>query len=820
MRKDLLSVTLLLILSASLSAQQRIAGVVRDADSGDPLQFANVWVKGSHKGTTSDRDGRFTLSLDAGEHTIVVSYIGYVSETRKIRIPGDSEYAFSLRQQSIEMPTVEVTPDDNPALRIIRRAIEAKKERLELLQNYSLTSHSKLRLRIRGALEEMSSRGDGVSVRLTFGGSDDDSTAAKQDSTQLLPILLETQTDAWWAKPDRYKEVVRARKQSAMVPAQANFIISAFFIIDFSADDLSFGQGVPLAGPISERGLDSYYYRLVGETMLDSTRIYQIDLSPLSSRQPLLEGTIYIADSTFSLSMVDVRLNDAALPQFFESLAFKQNFRLFDSNFWMPVDVVVDADIQIPLIGIGVGIEGFSVLQDYRINQEINEDFFDRTVIKVLKEADDRDSTYWAVNRMIPNTEEEERAYLRADTVKMQLDSLQYSVGFGDIVLGGMTGSDVAQFSFPGIIPLYRFNRVEGNALDGDFRLTLPDFPLRRVFAGGGYGFSDERWKYRFGGSVSLFDSPVLRISGSRYFERDFIDSNNDPAGEDLVTLFNLFAKYDYRDYHYRDGWQVALQYDPFLLFPMSVELRDDRFLNASKNSDWSILRQSWRYRENPPINEGRIRSVTATLSFDNRDVIDNAGRIMRFGARNHIPMLFAGQHDVDIDGRTWNILTAGGRLSGQFDLGFLGELSYSLAGDYADGALPTQLLFNLQGSMDWLAWTDRFRTLDFREFGGDRLATAKFTFNFRDWLFRASALPLLKDSGWMLTLFASGGWTQMSEATHTLQTVDVAETGNMFWEAGFRVSNIFSFLNIDLAWRLNHFREGRNFHLGLGIGM
>ncbi len=818
--KAISTVAFLLLISVPIFAQQRITGTVFDAGSGEPLQFANVWVEDSHTGTTTDRNGRFTLQLRPGSHRIVASYIGYTSRTQTVQLPSAEELTFRLPQVSIEMPTVEFSPDDNPALRIIRRAIAAKEARTERLQNYSLTSHSKLRVYVRGALESMmSSSGSSVSITATV-GSDDDSTAATEiDSTgRPLPILLESQTEAWWAKPDRYKEIVKARKQSAMIPSQANLMISAFFIVDFSRDEFQLSEGVPVPGPISERGLDTYYYRLLGETTLDDSKLHMIEFYPLSESDPGFKGKIFIADSSYSLSMVDLEVNEAAMPDFFDTIAFKQHFRRFEDDFWMPVDVVVDAGIDISIVDVQIEIEGLSVLQDYHINEQINEDFFDRTRIKVLPEADERDSAYWVANQKIPNTDEEKRAYLKADTVKLQMDSASYRVGMTDFITGGTTGSDDAQFTFPGLLSLYRYNRVEGHALDGDLRLSMPHFPLRVLNAGGGYGFDDERFKYRISAWATFFSSPALWLGVERHYERDFIDSRYDPAGELFVTLFNLIDRYDYRDYFYRDGWSATLSYDPLMLFPTSLRFADDRYYNAHTVGDWSIFNTDREYRSNPPVNEGRIRSVTGTLQFDDRDFIDNAGEISRFGSRNHTPTLLAGWHDVDIEGTQWNILSLGARLDGRFNLGLTGETSYRLAGDYTGDALPAQMLYNLQGSMNWLTWPNRFRTLGFREFGGDRRVTAYFSHNFRDWLFRASHIPLLKDSGWSLRLFASGGWTQMSPETRVLQTVDVRETGPVFWEAGFSVENILSIFRLELAWRLNHFRDGENFYIGLGI--
>ncbi|MFZ1728870.1 MAG: DUF5686 family protein [Bacteroidota bacterium] len=830
--RTILLILAFLICSQELSAQQMVTGTVRDEKTGEALQFANVWVRGSRKGTTTDRDGRFMLSLDAGEHTVVASYIGYVSQSRAVRIPGDADLRFSLRPSTFEMPSVTVTPGDNPALRIIRKAIEKKEERKAKLKNYSLTSHSKLLVRLTGAMEGMvEGSGDGNSISVTVGA---DSKAASADSTALadssnaqadssghtLPIILETQTDAWWAAPDRYKEIIKARKQSAMIPSEGNIMISQFFIVDFSSDDFNFSDRAPIPGPISNRGLSSYYYRLIGTTTLDSTKIYQIEISALSENDPMFEGMIYIADSTYALSMVDVTLNEPALPPLFSSLAFKQHFRLFDGEFWQPVDVVVDAGIKIPIINIGIGIEGFSVLQDWRINQQINEDFFDRTRIKVLKEADERDSTYWVENAKIPTTDEEQRAYIRADSVKAQLDSTKYQLGYMDILNGGTTGSDAARFSFPGLLDLYHFNRVEGHALNGTLSFNMPEFPLRWARMSAGYGFNDERMKWAIDGGVSLSGSPSLQLYASRFSRLDFIDSHNDQLGESGTTLASMLWKYDPRDYFYRDGWSAALTYDAFLLFPTSVSVRRDHYLNALNNSNESIFRRDRSYRANPPVSEGSIFSVYGELSLDARDLIDNAGEIRRFGSRNHVPVIGLGWDAADLDGSQWNFLSWTARLNGSFVFGAPGIFTYRLEGNGADGALPAQLLYNLQGSVNYLSDPRRFRTLEFREFGGDRRITAMFTYSFRDWLFRELSLPLLKSSGIGLELFASGGYATMSPATQALQPVPVAPAKLPFWEAGFGLDNIFTLFRFDFGWRLNHFREGRNFFFGINAGV
>jgi hypothetical protein len=43
------------------------------------LPFANVLIKGSNENTTTDIDGKYTISTAAGVHIIQFSFIGYQS---------------------------------------------------------------------------------------------------------------------------------------------------------------------------------------------------------------------------------------------------------------------------------------------------------------------------------------------------------------------------------------------------------------------------------------------------------------------------------------------------------------------------------------------------------------------------------------------------------------------------------------------------------------------------------------------------------------------------------------------------------------------
>ncbi|WP_298493313.1 TonB-dependent receptor [uncultured Algibacter sp.] len=65
----------------NLSAQGTLAGNILDGEyNNEPMAFANVLVKGTTIGTTSDFDGKYQLSLDEGTYTIIFSFVGYESK--------------------------------------------------------------------------------------------------------------------------------------------------------------------------------------------------------------------------------------------------------------------------------------------------------------------------------------------------------------------------------------------------------------------------------------------------------------------------------------------------------------------------------------------------------------------------------------------------------------------------------------------------------------------------------------------------------------------------------------------------------------------
>ena len=82
MKKSVLFVVWLLCTCIGLHAQTAltVTGKVTESESKEPLIGANILVKGTNIGTTTDVNGSYTLQVPDANATLVFSSIGYTLE--------------------------------------------------------------------------------------------------------------------------------------------------------------------------------------------------------------------------------------------------------------------------------------------------------------------------------------------------------------------------------------------------------------------------------------------------------------------------------------------------------------------------------------------------------------------------------------------------------------------------------------------------------------------------------------------------------------------------------------------------------------------
>ncbi|HEX2608907.1 MAG TPA: TonB-dependent receptor [Flavisolibacter sp.] len=107
MKKHVWLLSLMLLGALFSWAQREVTGQVVDNDNQSPLQGANVTVKGTRSGTTTDISGRFRITVPAGSQTLVISSSGFV--TREVNLSADqTSYDITLARNVAALDEVVV----------------------------------------------------------------------------------------------------------------------------------------------------------------------------------------------------------------------------------------------------------------------------------------------------------------------------------------------------------------------------------------------------------------------------------------------------------------------------------------------------------------------------------------------------------------------------------------------------------------------------------------------------------------------------------------------------------------------------------------
>jgi hypothetical protein len=82
-----------------------LRGQVTDARG--PLPGVSILEKGTSQGTTSDADGRFTITVASPESILVFSFIGY--RTQEVTVGNRSQITVSMEEEVTALNEVVVT---------------------------------------------------------------------------------------------------------------------------------------------------------------------------------------------------------------------------------------------------------------------------------------------------------------------------------------------------------------------------------------------------------------------------------------------------------------------------------------------------------------------------------------------------------------------------------------------------------------------------------------------------------------------------------------------------------------------------------------
>ena len=97
------------ILSLAADAQTTLSGKITDLNTGEALIGATI-IYGKGKGTATDIDGNYSISIQEGERNLKISYVGYQTINKIVSISGKTK-ALNFKLKTILLNEVQVVAD-------------------------------------------------------------------------------------------------------------------------------------------------------------------------------------------------------------------------------------------------------------------------------------------------------------------------------------------------------------------------------------------------------------------------------------------------------------------------------------------------------------------------------------------------------------------------------------------------------------------------------------------------------------------------------------------------------------------------------------
>jgi len=329
-----------------------IDGCVVDAQNGDTIPFAQILFEGSTIGTTSDLDGRFSLSNTEGLVTLRVQMVGYKTLLVTLR-PGKVQHNQTLKLEPdvYGLGEILVTPKTakkerykrkgNPAVELIKNVIAHKKDnRLESLPNYKVNSYEKRIL----ALDQFDFDFNRNKFWKNFDFIENYVDTAQFNRTPVLTVSVhETMEERYYQQhPKKERTIVTAERaqgieQMLNESGLGQNLDAMFTGVDLTEDNVELMLN-RFVSPLSSTMAVSFYHYFIQDTVVvEGDSCIDLAFVPVNSESFGFTGHLYILyDSTYAVRKYTINVPPHINLNFVSDLSLEQTYRLLDNGYWAP----------------------------------------------------------------------------------------------------------------------------------------------------------------------------------------------------------------------------------------------------------------------------------------------------------------------------------------------------------------------------------------------------------------------------------------------------------------------------------------------------
>lgn len=767
--------------------QETIKGTVTDESTREPLPFVNITFDGGRKGTVSQIDGNFEITLPSHTQKLVFSYVGYEPTYVDLTIsPIIHHLNVKLKRKAINLNEVNIYRGENPAHRIIHKVIENRdRNNPEKMRSFSYTSYNKMYFTV---LEDTLAKGNQLPLLVDSLEKDTSELKLKKYLDKQHLFLIEFVSERNFKYPAKNHEKVTSSRVSGLTDPM--FVLLATQMQSFSFYNEFFVlMDKRFVNPISQ-GSTSRYFFLLEDTLFTQNQdsIFVVSFRPRKGKNfDGLQGTLYINSNGYAIqNVLAAPISDNEL----FGLKIQQQYELIDNKQWFPTQLHTDilyksVKVKTQSRSLYLAAIGKTYFSHIKITPNTDSIKFSNIEMEVAPDATRKNSDYWNQYRYTPLTTKDSATYHLIDSVgkKMKLD--QTMKAFEAIVYGNIPWG-IFNIDYRKILG---YNRYEG------FRTGLglaTNQKLMNFASVGGfftYGFNDKEFKY--GLFTQLFPYWYSDTKLSLRYHNGLTETGK----ISFVDEGSVIKSSDFFREFYIRNFDKTIEKEVSFTFRALQHFKFNLFFNHS-NKTFNSLAFGIPAPPTPTYTQGFTEiGIQMKFAFNEKFMKTPRGMMVSMGTKYPI-LWFNYVKGIKFGGGEFNYTKYESRLAKTFITKAFGKSQFVLKGAYAEGAIPLANLYIGQACYGnfGVDVENNFNTMRQGEFYSSEFLSIFFRQNFGNLLF---SRPKFKPE---IILATSAGWGKLKNPLlHEGVSFKTMEKG--YYESGLLVNKLVSSLFVNMGF-------------------
>lgn len=831
-KKVVLIISLLAFFTVARSQDLIIKGVITDSITGETLPSVSLILKGTTIGTSTDPDGKFSISTSSKIRTLRVSYLGY-TEKEVVLIPGKTgnlsipmvPASINLQEVIIKPARKKYTKKDNPAVIFVKNAIERREKNDPRNHKfYRYDQYEKIMFAINDYKPKPKKEGN--TGKFNFLG---DFADTLEIGKTVLPVSeREKLLSVYYRKePKTEKRVVKATKSDGIdellsPEGMEEFLSEAFQEVNIFRNDINLFM-YRFVSPLSTMGPGFYKYYLLDTLEIGGQKCADLAFTPFTPESFGFTGHLYITlDSTFFIQRIKLSVPRKISMNFAEGMTIEQTFTRAPDGTRILTRDDIHVDFKMSEKSKGIYARRLNIYTNHSFETPENMSVFDQNASVIIPtEAYKRPEEYWTENRPPEAGEPKQNSVNKLMSKLRSVPIFNITEKVVTVLVNGYLPTSLNpvknKFEFGPMTTVVSANAVEGVR----FRVggTTTTAFNKRLFLDGymAYGTKDHKIKYAGAVEYSFTDKknyptefPVHSLRLGYMYDvnqlgQHYLYMNKDnifvslKRQQDTRATYLRKAQLTYRREHYngfaygatlRNLKEYSTRYAAF------NRIGPDQKITSLKDYRMTELELQLRYAPNEKFYQTR----------DNRRPISSAAPVFTL---NHT-MAFK-----NVPGSSYNYQKTEFGIRKRFWISTFGYADILGKIGKVWSKVPYPLLILPNANLSYMIQAESYTNMNAMEFINDEYASWDLAYHMNGLVL--NRVPLIKKLKWREVFTFRGMSGHLTDKNNPYlngrkeglflfpKGSYVMDKSVPYMEIGAGIENIFKFIRLDYTWRLTY---------------